>query len=105
MMSANCATMNVAAVTKSGASDMAERSSASRSPLSCGLEATAALSRFESFKSPLQICIFRPHPLQLLRSTRGELAWPRPGCCEPHRLGVLEIGVDRGHYDARFYGR
>jgi hypothetical protein len=59
--------MNVAAVTKSGASEMAERSSASFSPLSCGLEAilpvscgpeaAAFLSSFESLKSPLQIRI------------------------------------------------
>ncbi len=83
-MSANCASMELAAVTKSGASEIAERSSASRSPLSCGLGAIAELScclaatprvsRFESLKSPLQICIFYPHPLELFRPTRRKLA-------------------------------
>ncbi len=87
--------MKVAAVTKSGASDIAERSSASLSPLSCGLEpinplscgfeATAFLSSFESLKSPLQIRILYPHPVKLVSPTRAELA-KRAGSrrCEAH---------------------
>src|SRR5437660_6240558 len=83
-MSANCASIELAAVTKSGASEIAERSSARRSPLSCelgvilelscDLAATPAVSRFKSLKSPLQICIFYPHPIELFRATLGELA-------------------------------
>ena len=73
-MSANCASMKVAADSKSGASEMAERSSANRSPPSCGLVATATLSRLDSLKSPLQICIFYPHPVELVRSAGAELA-------------------------------
>ena len=72
-MSASWAIMKVAAVTKSGASEMAERSSASFSPLNCGLAATAAISRFESLKPPLQIRIFQSHPVELVCSTNSEL--------------------------------
>jgi hypothetical protein len=97
--------MKVAAVTKSGASDMAERSSARRSPLSCGLEATAALSRFESLKSPLQICIFGPHTLELLRSAGGELSRAGSGHGEPYCFRILEIGLDGRNDDSRFYSR
>src|SRR5207237_6417049 len=104
-MSANCASMKVAAVTKSGASEMAERSSARRSPLSCELEATAALSRFESFKSPLKIRIFRPHTFELLGSACGQLACPRYRRRKPDGFGVFQVGIDGGNDDARFYGR
>ena len=73
-MSAIWAIMNVAAVAKSGASEIAESSSARRSPVSCGLAATASLSRLESLKSPLQISIFRSHPIQLVGRTGADVA-------------------------------
>src|SRR3982074_3457062 len=100
-MSANCASMNVAAVSKSGASEIAERSSARRSPLSCGLIATAGVSRLDSFKSPFQICIFYPHPVELVCTAGAELAWAGTGRGETHRFGVFEIRVDRCDDDAR----
>ena len=73
-MSAIWAIMKVAPVEKSGASEIAESSSASRSPVSCGLAPTASLSRLESLKSPLQISIFRPHPIQLVRRSGADVA-------------------------------
>jgi hypothetical protein len=107
--------MNFAAVTKSGASEIAERSSASFSPLSCGLEAmfplscgleaAALLSSFESLKSPLQIRIFQPHPVELVRSTRAELA-ERAGSRrrEAYCFRVFEVRLDRRDDDTRFDG-
>jgi hypothetical protein len=107
--------MKVAAVTKSGASDIAERSSASLSPLSCGLEpilplscgfeAAAFLSSFESLKSPLQIRILYPHSVKLVSPTRAELA-KRAGSrrCEAHCFRVFEVGLDRRDHNARFDG-
>jgi hypothetical protein len=99
-MSANCASMNVAAASKSGASEIAERSSDRRSPLSCGLMATAGLSRLGSLKSPLQICIFYPHPVELVHSAGAEL--PRAGTVrgESHRFGIFEIRLDGRHDDS-----
>src|ERR1700686_2941425 len=102
-MSANCASMNVAAVTKSGASEIAESSSARRSPPSCGLTATAALSRFESLKSPLQIRIFYPHPVELVRSAGAQSARTGSRPRESHGFGVLEIGLDGCDDNARLY--
>jgi hypothetical protein len=113
-MSANWAIMKVAAVTKSGASDIAERSSASLSPLSCGLEpilplsgfeAAALRSSFESLKSPLQIRILYPHPVKLVGPTRAELA-KRSGSrrCEAHCFRVFEVRLDRRDHNARFDG-
>jgi hypothetical protein len=102
-MSASCAIMNVAPVTKSGASEMAERSVASFSPLSCGLLATATVSRFESLKPPLQIRVFQAHPIELVGSTGAKLA-KRAGSrrSEAHCFRVLEVSLDRGDDDARF---
>jgi hypothetical protein len=102
-------------VTKSGASDIAERSSASLSPLSCGpepilplscgFEAAALLSSLESLKSPLQIRILYPHPIELVGTTGPELA-ERTGSrrCEAHCFRVFEVCLDRCDYDARFDG-
>jgi len=73
-MSAIWAIMKVAPVVKSGASEIAESSSASRSPVSCGLAATASLSRLESLKAPLQISIFRSHPVKLVRRPGADVA-------------------------------
>src|SRR3954469_3126676 len=101
-MSANWARRNVAAVTKSGASEITESSWERRSPLSCGRVATAELSRFESLKSPLQICIFCPHPVELVRSTCDQFARTRSGRRQAYCFGVLEVGVDRCHDDSRF---
>ena len=80
-MSAIWAIMNVAAVAKSGASEMAESSSASRSPLSCGGYGSA-------IAGPLPLCLTLrvaqvaasdPHfPIRIRSSssvtTRAELA-------------------------------
>src|SRR2546423_3097453 len=110
--SANWASMKVVAVTKSGASEMAESISARRSPLSCGLVATvglscgrlatSAVSRFKSLKPPLQICIFRPHPIELLCSTCGQFTRTRSGKRHANRFRVLEISLDGRDDDTRF---
>src|SRR5688572_22380106 len=102
--SANCAIRNAAAVENSFASEMTERSSASRSPLRACCCVTATPSRVALLKPAPQLDILRLDPLELRLATGGQLTGTPDRRRDADRLGILQVGLDRSDDDARFHG-
>ncbi len=82
---------------------MTERNSLSLSPVSAESPSTAIASGFELLKPPLQLDVFRTHPVELRRvAAGGDFARSRARSRETDRLGVSEVGVNGGDDNARF---